>query len=288
MEENNKKESRFDIIIGYLKKIFKIEKLSFVIKTIFYTITGLAGIVGTVYAIKSYNLSKSQIESVETKSEIELLRDSVLEKIKYIEGNFHPEKIPYALDTIKYYDIYQIREFQRISLELAAIWRDIDNIPNSYDLDLRTSKALEEIMQNFGNKLMLMLELKYGDLLGTMMKLNAYGDSTMQPYYLIDTAKYLKTLESSNEDAQLEKEYNEAHDKFGELLEKYELTINNTDDIPEDLFEAEKRYFSLEEKKYHSKRAYKSDNNFFNFIIQQNNQYSIPLKRYFLSTANQQ
>lgn len=284
-KESEEKKSRLDEILDYIKKLYNLAKIYITFKSVFMFTTGVFTIVGAVYACFSYHLDKSQQVPIVQRSEMELLRDSILENIKIIDETFHPETIPGDLDTTKYFPIAKIREFQILTLEYSSMWKMVDNDIRCSNSDAirKSYRSLSEFFQNRELRNFDFMATQF-QIIGIIAELYVYGEKNGLSFYKDDGLRFAEMLEKmASSDTTPKDEINNLFDEIDMLKKKYNINeTSNVDDLPEEILELGKRLWIIEDEYYHTKEKYQSDLHFLREVIKFNDQYSIGVKRFQL------
>lgn len=247
-----------------------------------FIITFLLTVPGTIVAC----LVLSDRCSSEPESEIiinEILRDSVNQNVDAIEATFHPEEIPGNIDTVANRDIMLIKQFKMYSLEFSNNVRELYNTPRVTDYK---DKKLDEIVtlgKNWDEKRHACKEVSK-KLFDVIKKLDTYGKEHQINNYIINLSVYQAILDSQEES-----------DNYSDKLKDQALEIHNiamfnrgesVKYYSEDNKDVLIKIISLQEESWDNEIVHRCENRILMFIINQNKNYDVVLKKFLSETSN--
>lgn len=121
--QQNSKETD-NLILKYLKKIFNIKVLSFIVATI----AAVAGVI-----------------AIWPESKVDKIKKSIYNNIEKIELTIHPEKIPHELDSL--HDVTLIKSFQHEILDCCTMWKSVESSKPYSDFTEEKKSQLRGILE---------------------------------------------------------------------------------------------------------------------------------------------
>lgn len=273
--ERNKswKKLPHESIVQYLARIIKLISWGFII-TFIITVPG--AIVSCLVLLDRCNNTPTDELKVSTD---EMLKDSIARNISIIEATFHPEDIPQDIDSTAYPDIILIKNFKLYSLEYSNCLRELYNTPRVTKYKDKSLKDIIKIGKNWDEKrgackrvsILVDSAMILLDSLGLKYNINSYIIN--QPIYneILDGQK-----EADNYSDQLMNEALKIH--HNALAKMKESEKYYTEKYKDDLL----KIIGLQEDSWDNPICHRNENLFLLFIISQNKNYDIHLKKLLL------